>query len=71
MTMFSLPPGFAILVALLSVEMAHSTFNFDSLWDFAQPAETETKFRALLPEIESNPSEHAQLLTQIARAQGL
>lgn len=47
---------------------------FDTLWDFQHPAETEAAFRALLPEAEAatdDPSLHWQLLTQIARAQGL
>ncbi len=47
--------------------------DFDSLWDYDHPAETETKFRELLPAAETskNASYHAQLLTQIARTQGL
>ncbi len=47
--------------------------NFDELWDYNKPAETERKFRALLPlaEQSSAPSYLAQLLTQIARAEGL
>jgi tetratricopeptide (TPR) repeat protein len=43
---------------------------FDSLWDYDQPDETEQRFRELLPTI-TDRSEHAELLTQIARAQGL
>jgi len=47
--------------------------DFDSLWNFEDPAETEGKFRDLLPMIagSGNLSAHAQLLTQIARAEGL
>lgn len=47
--------------------------DFDQLWDFDKSAETEQKFRALLPEAKKSgdASYHAQLLTQIARAQGL
>lgn len=47
--------------------------DFDSLWDYDHPAETETKFRELLPTAETskNLPYHAQLLTQIARTQGL
>ena len=47
--------------------------DFESLWDYDHPAETEAKFRELLPKaVASNsPSYHAQLLTQIARSQGL
>lgn len=45
--------------------------DFDALWDYDDPAATETRFRALLPEMEPGSSPHVQLLTQIARAQGL
>lgn len=47
--------------------------NFDELWDYGRPAETEAKFRALLPEAEAaGDAEYlAQLLTQLARTLGL
>ncbi len=47
--------------------------NFDALWDYANPANTEATFRLLLPQAiaSGNISYHLQLLTQIARAQGL
>jgi tetratricopeptide (TPR) repeat protein len=47
--------------------------DFDALWDYDQPAATEQQFRALLPRAEqaADRSYHVQLLTQIARAQGL
>lgn len=47
--------------------------NFDTLWDYSRPAETEGRFRALLPTAEAagDVSSLAQLLTQIARAEGL
>ncbi len=48
--------------------------DFDALWDYYRPDETETKFRKLVPELESNhlnKNSYLQLLTQIARAQGL
>lgn len=47
--------------------------NFDELWDYNKPDATETKFRALLPlaEQSNDPSYLAQLLTQIARTEGL
>lgn len=54
--------------------MDPTTFNldhFDSLWDYDHPAETEQHFQALLPRAESQPALQAELLTQIARAQGL
>lgn len=45
--------------------------DFDALWDYDHPAETETRFRELLPSAASGDSYHLELLTQIARAQGL
>jgi tetratricopeptide (TPR) repeat protein len=45
--------------------------DFDQFWDYDRPGETEAKFRALLAEAARDASYHAQLLTQIARAQGL
>lgn len=49
--------------------------DFDALWDYARPAETEVAFRALLPEAQAqaalNLSYYLELLTQVARAQGL
>jgi tetratricopeptide (TPR) repeat protein len=47
--------------------------DFDALWDYDKPVETEMKFRELLPaaQASSDKSYHAQLLTQIARAAGL
>ena len=46
---------------------------YDKLWNYRDPVETEIKFREALKEtsVEKNLSEHLQLLTQIARAQGL
>ena len=47
--------------------------DFDSLWNYNDPAATETKFREILPQIKEsgNASEYLQLLTQIARTLGL
>jgi len=47
--------------------------DFDSLWNYQNPAETERTFRDLLPQAEASgtTSYHLQLLTQIARAIGL
>ncbi len=47
--------------------------EFDKLWDYNKPEETEKKFREILPEIESSGdrSAYLQLLTQIARTLGL
>jgi tetratricopeptide (TPR) repeat protein len=47
--------------------------DFDALWDYSHPAETEERFRDLLPAAETcgDASYLAGLLTQIGRAQGL
>lgn len=47
--------------------------EFDSLWNYDDPASTEVKFRQLIPQAEKsgNIIYHAQLLTQLARTQGL
>ena len=46
--------------------------DFDAAWDYGDPAASEQRFRELLPRAEQDGdrSYHAQLLTQIARAQG-
>jgi tetratricopeptide (TPR) repeat protein len=52
--------------------MAEAPTDFDSLWDYDRPGETEIKFRELLPAVRGGePSHYIQLLTQIARAEGL
>lgn len=47
--------------------------NFDAWWDYDRPDETERRFRELLPAAEADgPQDYLiELLTQIARAQGL
>jgi tetratricopeptide (TPR) repeat protein len=47
--------------------------DFDKLWDYTQPEETEARFRELLPAARASGDRnyHLQLLTQVARAQGL
>jgi len=47
--------------------------DFDKLWNFAKPAETEAAFRALLPRARASaaPGYLAELLTQIARTHSL
>jgi tetratricopeptide (TPR) repeat protein len=59
-----------IIGALL---MAAELPDFDKLWDYHDPAASEKRFRQLLSRAETSPdcSYHAQLLTQVARAQGL
>jgi tetratricopeptide (TPR) repeat protein len=46
---------------------------YDDLWDFDDPVATEERFRRILPEVSRRGDVDAelQLLTQIARAQGL
>jgi len=52
---------------------AHSLPDFTKLWNFNDPAATEKKFREILPRAEAShdTSYLAQLLTQIARTEGL
>jgi tetratricopeptide (TPR) repeat protein len=47
--------------------------DFDKLWDYENPDQTEGKFRELVPAAEQSGdcSYYVQLLTQIARAEGL
>ena len=47
--------------------------KFDTLWNYGDPAGTEAKFRALLPQARASGDVgfELELLTQIARAQGL
>ena len=45
--------------------------EFDSLWDYSHPDQTEEKFREILFQISENDPAYLELLTQIARAQGL
>ncbi|MBK8026425.1 MAG: tetratricopeptide repeat protein [Chloroflexi bacterium] len=49
-----------------------SLTDFDSLWDYGDPAATETRFQGLLPAAEASGDADlvAQLMTQIARTQG-
>lgn len=45
--------------------------DFDALWDFDHPDRTEMKFREILLQVPENVPDFLELLTQIARAQGL
>jgi tetratricopeptide (TPR) repeat protein len=45
--------------------------DFDSLWDYSKPDQTEEKFGDLLAELPQGDPILLELLTQIARAQGL
>ncbi len=67
-----------MIVLLLGVFMlaegnAQTLINFDRLWNYNNPAETEAKFIELIPMAKSSGNEdyYLQLKTQIARAQGL
>lgn len=66
------------LIAVLGIFMSLNSFaeeprlDFDKLWDYKKPAETEKKFRELLPQAKKNgKSYHLQLLTQIGRTLSL
>lgn len=49
-----------------------SVSDFDQLWDYSNPAESERRFDQLLPAaVAGDPVVYLQILTQIARAQGL
>lgn len=45
--------------------------DFDSLWDYSNPEQTEIKFREILLQYPDDDPAFLELLTQIARAQGL
>jgi tetratricopeptide (TPR) repeat protein len=56
-----------------SIETTKDLPDFDALWDYNDPAATEVRFRELLPAVKAGNdlSSLMQLMTQIARAQGL
>ena len=45
--------------------------DFDDLWDYSHPGQTEAKFRELLAHLQEDDPAFLELLTQIGRAQGL
>ena len=51
--------------------LSEDFLDFDSLWDYANPHQTETRFREILLQVPENNLAYLELLTQIARAQGL
>lgn len=65
--------AFTCLCASAEEEPAEELVHFDRLWDFGKPDETEKRFRELIPlaERSGNLNYHLQLLTQIARTEGL
>src|ERR1051325_6375254 len=58
---------------MIQTDSAQALPDFTKLWNFNKPEETEMRFREILPraEISHDTSYLAQLLTQIARTQGL
>lgn len=62
-------------VILMSPALSHASdpFDFEAMWNYSAPAETESKFRTTLKATEQPPnSEYVlQLQTQIARTLGL
>jgi tetratricopeptide (TPR) repeat protein len=73
----SLPALFAASLAManaLNPDAALAPLDaakLDRWWDFARPAESEARFRAELPSLPAGSAARLELLTQIARAQGL
>jgi tetratricopeptide (TPR) repeat protein len=51
--------------------LSQSLPDFDSLWDYAHPDQTETRFREILLQFPEEEPAFLELLTQIARTQGL
>lgn len=51
----------------------YDVYDFDKLWDYNNPSETEKKFRDLIPVLKNSndKSAYLQLLTQTARTLGL
>lgn len=71
--------GIASAAAMLSVAVAAAGFqtmpalpDFDKLWNFADPAGTETRFREVLADVPADAAAYRlELMTQVARSQGL
>jgi tetratricopeptide (TPR) repeat protein len=51
--------------------MTETILDFDEQWDYGQPQQTEKRFREMLNSAVQDNSYRLQLLTQLARAQGL
>src|SRR5690349_11523532 len=47
------------------------SIDFDQLWDFDHPDQTEQRFRLLVPELQNNEPLLLEVITQIARTEGL
>jgi tetratricopeptide (TPR) repeat protein len=59
----------AALAALSLVSIGSSALNIDSYWEYSDPAASEARFRAALPQ--ATADERLELLTQIARTHSL
>jgi tetratricopeptide (TPR) repeat protein len=59
----------AALAAGLLVSIGSSAMNIDSYWEYSDPAASEARFRAALPQ--ATADERLELLTQIARTHSL
>ncbi len=61
------------LMCSKSPEEAKQLPDFDTMWDYSNPKQTEIKFRELIPVAKESGdmSYYGQLLTQIARTQGM
>ena len=62
-------PGVLVAVALLLSPAMSDAIDIDSFWEYGDPAASEVRFRAQLPN--ATPDEQLQLLTQIARTHSL
>jgi len=65
---------FLILIILggFSMDDSETLPDFDKLWDYNDPAETEKSFQDILDKIGDNESDYRlELLTQLARTKGL
>ncbi len=57
----------------MSINSNAAKIDFDSLWNYDNPAETESKFRELanIAQSSGDTAHYVELMTQIARTQGL
>ena len=69
------PPATVPVIAAPATAAAPAVRDFDLLWDYNDPAGTEAKFRQRLAELKRRadvePAYELELLTQIARCEGL
>jgi tetratricopeptide (TPR) repeat protein len=59
----------ALAFALLLARTAHAAMDIDAYWEYGDPAASEARFRAVLPQ--ASGDERLELLTQIARTYSL